>query len=94
MTAWTLFSSKTRNWRACMFNLTIERPDCFSKAQKTVLEIFKDSHSVDSLLNSLKTMRFITTSYKIDKDGCHVWLIDKLDFKERRAAIFEEVECT
>ncbi len=74
-----------------MFNLTIERPECFSRAQKTVLEIFKDSHSIDSLIKSLKTMRFITTSYKIDNDGSLVWLIDKLDINERRAAVFSEL---
>lgn len=74
-----------------MFKLTIERSECFSKAQKTVLEIFKDSHSIDSLLNSLKSMRFINTSFVIGKDGSQVWLTDKFDFKERRAAVFEEV---
>ena len=33
-----------------MYNLTIERPECLSKAEKTVLKIFQDSHSIDSLL--------------------------------------------
>ena len=74
-----------------MFDLKIERPDCFSKAQTTVLEIFKDSQSIESLQNSLKSMRFISSSYIIKSSNLQVWLIDKYDCCQRRAALFEEV---
>lgn len=74
-----------------MFNLTILRPASFSKAQKTVLEIFRDSHSIESLLNSLKSMRFITIGIQISIESTRIGLIDKIDIYGRNAAIFEEV---
>ena len=73
-----------------MYNLTIERPECFSKAEKTVLKIFQDSHSIDSLLIALKSMRFIETSYDISTDGNQVRLVYKFDNKQINAAVFEE----
>ena len=73
-----------------MYNLTIERPECFSKAQKTVLKIFQDSHSIETLLIALKSMRFIKTSYDIAQDGNKVRLAYKFDNKQINAAVFEE----
>ena len=74
-----------------MYNLKIERPECFSKAQKTVLKIFQDSHSLETLLIALKSMRFIKTSYEIILEGTQVRLGYKFDNKDKSAAVFEEV---
>ena len=74
-----------------MYNLTIERPEYFSKAQKTVLKIFQDSHSIETLLIALKSMRFIKTSYEIIQDGTQVRLAYKFDNKGKCAAVFEEI---
>jgi hypothetical protein len=72
--------------------LTIERKECFSKGQTKVLEIFKDLANLDSLFNSLKAMRFVSSCFLIKRHENQLWIIPNYGEDRRRAAVFEEVE--
>ena len=74
-----------------MYKLTIERPECFSQTQAKVLEIFEEEKSTDSILKKLKILRFIQTSFICGNGGSHVWLMSRVNTKDGRAAIYEEV---
>ena len=72
--------------------LTIERKECFSNGQTKVLEIFKDSSNLDSLISNLKAMRFVSSCFLIERHGNQVWIIPTYGEDRMRAAVFEEEE--
>jgi hypothetical protein len=72
--------------------LTIERKECFSEGQTKVLEIFKDSSNLESLMSNLNAMRFVASCFLIERHGNQVWIIPTYSDDRRRAAVFEEEE--
>ena len=72
-----------------MLTLQILRPECFSKAQTTCLEIFQESATFDSLIQKLDSMRFIHTCFDYGKDENQVWLKPNYETNPTIAAIYE-----